>query len=334
MTILNFLNTQFLKMKWLWDLVELLVVKIFKLSMDTRIGGSLHFFIYDVIKIFILLSVMIFTISYIQSYFPPERTKKLLGGIKGLKGNILGALLGILTPFCSCSSIPIFIGFVSAGLPLGATFSFLISSPMIDLAALMLLLSIFGIKIAVSYVSAGVIVAIVGGILIQKLRMEKYVEPYVWGVEATEIELEKMSKKERLIFAKEQVQDIIKRVWPYILIGVGIGAGIHNWVPQSIVEKTLGNENPFSVLIAILIGIPIYADIFGTIPIAEALLAKGVGVGTVLAFMMAVTTMSMPSLVMLSKVVRPKLLATFVAVVTLGIIVMGYGLNTISPILI
>lgn len=334
MTMLNFLNTQFLKMKWLWDLVELLVVKIFKLSMDTRIGGSIHFFIYDVIKIFILLSVMIFVISYIQSYFPPERTKKLLGEIKGLKGNILGALLGILTPFCSCSSIPIFIGFVSAGLPLGATFSFLISSPMIDLAALMLLLSIFGIKIAVSYVASGVIVAIIGGILIQKLRMEKYVEAYVWGVEASEIELEKLSKKDRLMFAKEQVVEIIRRVWPYILMGVGIGAGIHNWVPQSIVEKTLGNENPFSVLIAILIGIPIYADIFGTIPIAEALLAKGVGVGTVLAFMMALTTMSMPSLVMLSKVVRPKLLATFVAVVTLGIIVIGYGLNAISPMLI
>ncbi len=330
MTILNFLNAQLLKMKWLWDFVELLVVKVFKLSMDTKIGGSVHFFIYDVIKIFILLSVMIFAISYIQSYFPPERTKKLLGGIKGIKGNMLGALLGILTPFCSCSSIPIFIGFVSAGLPLGATFSFLIASPMIDLAALMLLLSIFGIKIGISYVVAGVTVAILGGIIIQKLHMEKYVESYVWGIEAKDVKHDEMSKIDRMIFAKEQVLDIIKRVWPYILLGVGIGAGIHNWVPQSVVEKILGKGNPFSVLIAIIIGIPIYADIFGTIPIAEALLSKGVGIGTVIAFMMGVTTMSLPSLVMLSKVVKPKLLATFVAVVTLGIIILGYGLNGIS----
>ncbi|NLY35712.1 MAG: permease [Tissierellia bacterium] len=330
MTILNFLNAQLLKMKWLWDFVELLVVKVFKLSMDTKIGGSVHFFIYDVIKIFILLSVMIFAISYIQSYFPPERTKKLLGGIKGIKGNMLGALLGILTPFCSCSSIPIFIGFVSAGLPLGATFSFLIASPMIDLAALMLLLSIFGIKIGISYVVAGVTVAILGGIIIQKLHMEKYVESYVWGIKAKDVKHDEMSKIDRMIFAKEQVLDIIKRVWPYILLGVGIGAGIHNWVPQSVVEKILGKGNPFSVLIAIIIGIPIYADIFGTIPIAEALLSKGVGIGTVIAFMMGVTTMSLPSLVMLSKVVKPKLLATFVAVVTLGIIILGYGLNGIS----
>ncbi|HZK10717.1 MAG TPA: permease [Clostridia bacterium] len=334
MTILSFLNDQFLKMKWLWDVVEILVVKIFNLSMDTRVGGSIHFFIYDVIKIFILLTVMIFFISYIQSYFPPERTKKLLGGIKGIRGNIIGALLGILTPFCSCSSIPIFIGFVSAGLPLGATFSFLISSPMIDLAALMLLLSFFGIKIAFTYVAAGVGVAILGGIIIHKMQMENYVESYVWGVEAKEVKLDEMTRKERLDFSLEQVEDIIKRVWPYILIGVGIGAGIHNWLPQSIVEKILGNQNPFSVLIAIIIGVPIYADIFGTIPIAEALISKGVGIGTVISFMMAVTTMSIPSLVMLSKVVKAKLLASFVFVVVIGIIIIGYGLNALSPFLL
>ncbi|MCK9443477.1 MAG: permease [Tissierellaceae bacterium] len=330
MNIFSWLNAQVLKMKWLWDLVEILVVKVFKLSMDTRIGESVHFFIYDVIKIFILLSVMIFFISYIQSYFPPERTKKLLGGIKGIKGNILGALLGILTPFCSCSSIPIFIGFVSAGLPLGATFSFLISSPMVDLAAFLLLMSTFGAKIGIIYVATGVIVAIIGGVIIEMLDMKKHVESYVWGMEAAEVELEEMSYKDRIDFAKVQVKDIFSRVWVYILIGVGIGAGIHNWLPQSIIEKTLGSGNPFSVLIATFIGIPIYADIFGTIPIAEALVAKGVGIGTVISFMMGVTTMSIPSLVMLSKVVKPKLLATFIAIAAIGIIIVGYGLNFIS----
>ena len=330
MNIFSWLNAQILKMKWLWDLVEILVVKVFKLSMETRIGESIHFFIYDVIKIFILLSVMIFFISYIQSYFPPERTKKLLGGIKGIKGNILGSLLGILTPFCSCSSIPIFIGFVSAGLPLGATFSFLISSPMVDLAAFLLLMSTFGAKVGIIYVATGVIVAIIGGIIIEMLDMKKHVEPYVWGLEAAEVELEEMSNKDRIDFAKEQVKDIFSRVWLYILIGVGIGAGIHNWLPQSIIEKTLGSGNPFPVLIATFIGIPMYADIFGTIPIAEALVAKGVGIGTVISFMMGVTTMSIPSLVMLSKVVKPKLLATFIAIAAIGIIIVGYGLNFIS----
>lgn len=334
MNIFSWLNAQLLKMKWLWDLVELLVVKVFKLSMDTRIGGSVHFFIYDVIKIFILLSVMIFAISYIQSYFPPERTKKLLGGIKGIKGNVLGALLGILTPFCSCSSIPIFIGFVSAGLPLGATFSFLISSPMVDLAAFMLLISTFGAKVGIAYVGVGVLIAIIGGTIIQKMNMEKHVESYVWGVESAEIELEEMSPGDRVEFAKNEVKDIVNRVWPYILIGVGIGAGIHNWIPQSIIEKVLGSGNPFSVLIATFIGIPIYADIFGTIPIAEALVAKGVGIGTVISFMMGVTTMSIPSLVMLSKVVKPKLLGTFIVIATIGIIIIGYGLNAFSALLL
>lgn len=334
MNIFSWLNAQLLKMKWLWDLVELLVEKVFGLSMDTRLGGSVHFFIYDTIKIFILLSVMIYIISYIQSYFPPERTKKLLGGIKGIKGNVLGALLGILTPFCSCSSIPIFIGFVSAGLPLGATFSFLISSPMIDLASLMLLMSFFGTKIGITYVAVGVVIAIIGGVVIQRLNMEKYVESYVWAAENVDIELDEMTRRDRMEFAKDQVKDIVHRVWPYILIGVGIGAGIHNWIPQSIIERILGQGNPFSVLIATFIGIPIYADIFGTIPIAEALVAKGVGIGTVISFMMGVTTLSLPSLIMLSKVVKPKLLATFIAIVTIGIIIVGYGLNAFTALLI
>lgn len=334
MNIFTWLNDQLLKMKWLWDLVELLVEKVFGLSMGTRIGGSIHFFIYDAIKIFILLSLVIFIISFIQSYFPPEKTKKIIGRFKGLKGNIFGALLGTVTPFCSCSSIPIFIGFISAGLPLGATFSFLISSPMIDLASLMLLMSFFGTRIAIAYVALGLIVAVIGGIFISKLKMEKYVESYVWDVENVDIEIEKMSHKDRVEFAKEQVKDIVGRVWPYILVGVGIGAGIHNWVPQSIIERILGEGNPFSVLIATFIGIPIYADIFGTIPIAEALMAKGVGIGTVISFMMGVTTLSIPSLVMLSKVVKPRLLVTFVAIVTLGIIILGYGLNGFSFLLI
>lgn len=333
-TIFSWLNSQLLKMQWLWDLVELLVEKVFGLSITSRLGGSVHFFIYDTIKIFILLGVMIFMISYIQSYFPPERTRKLLGKIKGIKGNILGAILGILTPFCSCSSIPIFIGFMSAGLPLGATFSFLLSSPMVDLAAFLLLMSTFGAKVGIAYVATGVIIAIIGGTIIQKMNMEKHVESYVWGIESVEVEVEEMSREDRVEFAKDQVKDIVLRVWPYILIGVAIGAGIHNWIPQSIIEKVLGSGNPFSVIIATFIGIPIYADIFGTIPIAEALVAKGVGIGTVIAFMMGVTTMSIPSLVMLSKVVKPKLLGTFMIIATLGIIIVGYGLNAFTALLL
>lgn len=328
----NWINDQMLKMKWLFELVEKLVENVFGLSMESKIGGSVHFFIYDTIKIFILLSVLIFLISYIQSYFPPERTKKILGRIRGIKGNIIGALLGTITPFCSCSSIPIFIGFTSAGLPIGVTFSFLISSPMVDLASLMLLMSFFGGKIAVAYVVLGLVLAVIGGAIIQKLNMEKYIEDYVWSVESADLELDELTRKDRVDFSRNQVRDIIGRVWPYILIGVGIGATIHNWIPQSIIEKILGENNPFSVLIATLVGIPVYADIFGTIPIAEALIAKGVGIGTVLSFMMAVTTLSLPSMIMLSKVVKPKLLATFIAIVTIGIMIIGYGFNAFSQI--
>ena len=329
-TIFSWLNAQLLKMQWLWDLVELLVEKVFGLSMDSRIGGSVHFFIYDVIKIFILLSVLIFMISYIQSYFPPEKTRKILGRFKGIKGNILGALLGTVTPFCSCSSIPIFIGFTSAGLPLGVTFSFLISSPMVDIASLLLLMSFFGAKIAIAYVVVGLILAVIGGTIIEKLGMEKHIEDYVWGAQNADIEADEMTRKERIDFSKEQVKGIFKQVWIYVLLGVGIGAAIHNWIPQSFIEKILGQNNPFSVLIATFVGIPIYADIFGTIPIAEALVAKGVGIGTVLAFMMGVTTLSLPSLTMLSKVVKPKLLGTFIVIVTIGILIIGYSFNALS----
>lgn len=328
--IFNIFNDQFLKMTWLFEGVRRLVENVFGLSITERVGGSIHFFIYDTIKIFILLSVLIFAISYIQSYFPPERTKKILGGIKGIKGNILGALLGTITPFCSCSSIPIFIGFTSAGLPLGITFSFLISSPLVDLASFLMLMSFFGPKIAGAYVIVGLILAVIGGTIIDKLHLEGYVQSYVREIEDVDADMPPLTSKERISYSKDQVKEIFLRVWLYVLIGVGIGALIHNWIPQSVIENVIGSNNPFAVLLATLIGIPMYADIFGTLPIAEALFAKGVGIGTILAFMMAVTALSLPSIIMLSKVVKPKLLAIFVGIVSVGILIIGYLFNAIS----
>jgi hypothetical protein len=328
--IFSFLNDVLLKMTWLSKAVALLVKNVFGLSIEDRVGASVHFFIYDTLKIFILLSVLIFIVSYIQSYFPPEKTKKILGRLKGIKGSILGALLGTITPFCSCSSIPVFIGFTSAGLPLGVTFSFLISSPLVDLASLMVLMSFFGAKIAVAYVVVGILLAIIGGTIIDKLKMEKYIDDYVWGTENTDMEPIELSQKERISYSREQVMGIIKRVWPYTLIGVGIGALIHNYIPQPVIEKVVGSSNPFAVILATLVGIPMYADIFGTIPIAEALFARGVGIGTVLSFMMAVTALSLPSIIMLSRVVKPKLLTLFVSIVTIGIIIIGYTFNAFS----
>lgn len=330
MNIFQWLNSQLLKMEWLYNLIKLLVENVFGLSIQERIGGSIHFFIYDVIKIFILLSVLIFIISYIQSYFPPERTKKILGGFNGITGNILGALLGTVTPFCSCSSIPLFIGFTSAGLPLGVTFSFLISSPLVDLASVLLLASIFNWKIAISYVVVGLILAVAGGTIISKLKLEEYVEPFVYGNKSLEIEQENMTEKDRIDFSAEQVLTIIKRVWMYILIGVGIGAAIHNWIPETVITAILGQDKWYSVLIATVVGIPMYADIFGTLPIAEALVAKGVGLGTALSFMMGVTALSLPSIIMLKQVVKSKLLITFVGLVTAGIIIIGYAFNAFS----
>ncbi|MPM18973.1 hypothetical protein SDC9_65391 [bioreactor metagenome] len=328
--IFNGLNNMLLKMTWLWDLVKLLVEKVFRLSIEDRLGGSIHFFIYDSIKIFILLSVLIFLISYIQSYFPPERTKKILGNFKGIKGNVIGALLGTITPFCSCSSIPIFIGFTSAGLPLGVTFSFLISSPLVDLASLLVLMSFFGVKIAIAYVVVGLILAIVGGTIIDKLNMKEYVEEYVFAIPNVEGEAIEITRKDRIAYCKSQVIEIVHRVWVYILIGVGIGAAIHNWIPQEFVEKVIGANNPFAVVLATIVGVPMYGDIFGTLPIAEALFGKGVGVGTVLSFMMAVTALSLPSIIMLSKVVKKKLLGLFVFIVTTGILIIGYVFNALS----
>lgn len=324
--ILEFIQNQVLGMKWLNVLIGDGLSAV-GLDISTRLGGSIQFFLYDTIKILVLLSFLIFLISYIQSYFPPERTKRILGRFHGIKANILSALLGTVTPFCSCSSIPLFIGFTNAGLPVGVTFSFLISSPLVDLGALILLMSIFGAKIAITYVIVGLILAVVGGTIIDKLGMENYVVKFVNSSAAVDIETPELTKKERMIYAKEQVQATVKKVILYILIGVGIGAAIHNWIPETFIQGILGDDNPFSVLIATFVGVPMYADIFGTIPIAEALFTKGVGVGTILAFMMGVTALSLPSMIMLKRVVKNKLLAIFIGLVTLGIIAIGYFFN-------
>jgi hypothetical protein len=321
-----FFQNQVLGMKWLNALMER-GLTLLGLDTTSRLGGSVQFFLYDVIKITILLCLLIFIISYIQSYFPPERSKKILGHFHGIGANIIAALLGTVTPFCSCSSIPLFIGFTSAGLPLGVTFSFLISSPMVDLGSLVLLMSIFGGKIAITYVVIGLIVAVIGGTLIEKLHMEKEVEEFIRNASGVDIESPSLTKKERLTYAKDQVVSTFKKVFPYILIGVGIGAVIHNWIPESWIETVLGSGNPFGVILATLLGVPMYADIFGTIPVAEALLYKGAQLGTILAFMMAVTTLSLPSMIMLRKAVKPKLLGVFIAICTIGIIVVGYLFN-------
>lgn len=322
----EFITQQVLGMKWLNALIGRLLAS---LGLDTsgRIGGSVQFFLYDVVKITILLCVLIFIISYIQSYFPPERNRKIMGRFHGVWANCVAALLGTVTPFCSCSSIPLFIGFTSAGLPLGVTFSFLISSPMVDLGSLVLLMSIFGTKVAVLYVVLGLVIAVAGGTLIEKLHMEMQVEEFIRRASAVDIASPTLTQKERLAYARDQVAETFKKKFAYILVGVGIGAVIHNWIPESWVVSVLGSGNPFGVILATVIGIPMYADIFGTIPIAEALLAKGAQLGTVLSFMMGVTTLSLPSMIMLRKAVKPKLLGVFIAVCAVGIILVGYLFN-------
>lgn len=321
-----FFQDQVLGMKWLNALIGKGLTAL-GLDLDGILGGGLQFFIYDTIKIFVLLSVLIFLISYIQSYFPPERTKKILGRFRGIFANSIAALLGTVTPFCSCSSIPIFMGFTSAGLPVGVTFSFLISSPMVDLGSLVLLMSIFGAKIAVAYVALGLVIAVVGGTLLEKLGMEKYVEDFVKNASQIETDAAELTRHDRVEFAKEQVLGTIKKVAPYIFVGVGIGAFIHNVIPQAWIEGVLGSGNPFAVILATLVGVPMYADIFGTIPVAESLLAKGASLGTILSFMMAVTTLSLPSLIMLRKAVKPKLLTAFIIICAAGIILVGYLFN-------
>ncbi|WP_419749180.1 permease [Terrisporobacter petrolearius] len=330
MNAFNFFTEQILGMKWLSNLITIFVENILKLDVSSRIGGSIQFFIYDTIKIFILLTVLIFFISYIQSYFPPEKTKRILTKFKGISGATISALLGTVTPFCSCSSIPIFIGFSNAGLPLGVTFSFLISSPMVDIASLLLLTSFFGMKISIVYVVLGLLIAIVGGTIISKLNMESEIRTYNEKTRDLYDESEDFNQKQRLNYALDDTKIIVKNVYRYVFIGVGIGALIHNWIPQDVILSILGHENPFSVLIAAVVGIPMYADIFGTIPIAEALFMAGVPIGTILAFMMSVTALSLPSIIMLSKVVKPKLLVIFVGIVTVGIVITGYIFNSFS----
>ena len=329
----TFIQEQILGMKWLNVLIGNLLNT---LGLDTteKIGGTVQFFIYDVIKIVVLLCTLIFIISYIQSYFPPERTKKILGKFHGTLANIIAALLGTVTPFCSCSSIPLFIGFTSAGLPLGVTFSFLISSPMVDLGSLVLLMSIFGAKVAIVYVVLGLVMAVAGGTLIEKLHLENQVEAFIRNAKQIDVPQEELTVKDRLKYSAEQVVGTFKKVFPYILIGVGVGAFIHNWIPQDLIVRFLGNGNPFGVIIATIAGVPMYADIFGCIPIAEALLAKGAKLGVVLSFMMGVTTLSLPSMIMLKKAIKPILLGIFIAICTVGIIIVGYSFNALQYLLV
>lgn len=329
----DFFQNEVLGMGWLGRLISI-ILNACGLDTTSRVGGSIQFFIYDTIKIMVLLGVLILIISYIQSYFPPERTKRILGRFHGIWANIIAALLGTVTPFCSCSSIPLFIGFTSAGLPLGVTFSFLISSPMVDLGSLVLLMSIFGWKVAVLYVVLGLVIAVVGGMLIEKLHLENQVEEYIRNGRTIDVLQEELHFKDRMKYAWEQVAATAKKVAPYVLIGVGIGAIIHNWIPEDFIVKALGDNNPFGVVLAAVAGVPMYADIFGTIPIAEALLAKGALLGVVLSFMMGVTTLSLPSMIMLRKAAKPKLLGIFIAICTVGIIVVGYFFNAIQYLIV
>ena len=329
----DFFQNEILGMAWLNRLIGSLLSS-FGLDTASRIGGSVQFFLYDVIKIMVLLGFLIFIISYIQSYFPPERTKKILGRFHGIGANMIAALLGTVTPFCSCSSIPLFIGFTSAGLPLGVTFSFLISSPMVDLGSLVLLMSIFGWKVAIVYVIVGLVIAVIGGTLIEKFHLENQVEEYIRNGRTLDVAQEELHFKDRIKYAWEQVVSTAKKVAPYVLIGVGIGAVIHNWIPEDLIVKVLGNGNPLGVVLATICGVPMYADIFGTIPIAEALLSKGALLGVVLSFMMAVTTLSLPSMIMLRKAVKPKLLGIFIAICTVGIIIIGYFFNAFQFLLV
>ena len=333
MGIWTFFQNQILGMQWLNAVIGALLEAL-GLDVTGRVGGSVQFFLYDVVKITILLCALIFVISYIQSYFPLERSRRILGRFRGLWANAVSALLGTVTPFCSCSSIPLFMGFISAGLPVGVTFSFLISSPMVDLGSLVLLTGIFGFRVAAVYVLVGLVLAVMGGTIIEKLHMERYVEDFILSAGGVDLEAPSLTRRDRLMYAREQMTGTFRKVFPYILVGVGIGAVIHNWIPQDYVEAVLGGGNPFGVVLATLVGVPMYADIFGTIPVAEALLSKGAQLGTVLSFMMAVTTLSLPSMIMLRKAVKPRLLALFIAICTVGIILVGYLFNVLQPLLV
>ncbi len=334
MDIFQWLNDQLLRMQWLSELVRMLVEDGLGLSVQERLGGSLHFFIYDVIKIFLLLGTLIFSISWVQSHFPPERTRRILGGLTGVPAYTAAALLGTVTPFCSCSSIPLFIGFTGAGLPIGVTFAFLISSPLVDLASVILLASIFNWSVALAYVVVGVVLAVIGGIIINAAQMQRHVASFIFSTPLAQASEQQLSARERLAFCREQVRDIFSRVWMYVLIGVGIGAAIHNWIPAEFTQRLLGEQHWYSVPLATLVGVPMYADIFGTLPIAEALVATGIGIGTALAFMMAVTALSLPSLIMLRQVIQPPLLALFFAIVVAGIMLIGWLFNAFAWLLV
>lgn len=327
--IFEFIQNNIFKMNWLYNLTSK-VLKLIPFNLNIKLSEAIHFFIYDVLKIFILLSVLIFIVSYIQSFFPPERSKRIMGKFKGISANIVAALLGTVTPFCSCSSIPLFIGFTSAGLPIGVTFSFLISSPMVDIGSLILLMSIFGAKIAVVYVLLGLVIAVVGGKIIESAKMEREIEEFILNANVGEVSQSELTIEDRINYSKDQVVSTFKKVYPYVLVGVGIGAIIHNWIPNDFIEKILGENNIFGVVIATLVGAPMYADIFGTIPVAEALFAKGALLGTVLSFMMAVTTLSLPSLIMLRRAIKPRLLRLFIIICVSGIIIVGYIFNIFS----
>ncbi len=331
--IFSFLSDQVLGMKWLNDLVGNILV-FFGLNIEEKLGGAIQFFIYDTIKIIFLLCFLIFIISYIQSFFPPERSKELLSRFKGIKGNIMGALLGTITPFCSCSSIPIFIGFTSSGMPIGVTISFLISSPFVDLASFFLLLSIFGLPVALTYMLVGITLAVVGGVIIEKLGMEKYIEKFSSSKNVSCCAKKEIETKDRVKDAWSSTVGTLRKVIIYILIGVGIGALIHNVIPEEIITNIIGDNNPLAPILAAIISIPIYADIFGTIPIAEALYLKNVPIGTILTFIMGITALSVPSLIMLSKVMKSKLLITFIGIVAVGIILIGYLFNALNFILV
>jgi uncharacterized membrane protein YraQ (UPF0718 family) len=308
-----------------------LVYDLFGMAQGSRLSGALEFFIYDTIKIFLLLSVIIFVVSIIRSYFPPERTKRILSHKREFIGNILAALLGIVTPFCSCSAVPLFIGFVEAGVPLGVTFSFLISSPMVNEVAVVLLWGLFGWKIALIYMGTGLLVAIIAGMIIGKLKLEKWVEEYVYTIKTTgaAADLARQAFKDRMVYARENTIDILKKVWAYVIVAIGIGGFIHGYVPEDFLVLYAGPQNPFGVPVAVALGVPLYSNAAGVIPIVYALMEKGMSMGTVLAFMMAVTALSLPEMIILRKVLKIKLLAVFVGIMTVTIIGVGYLFNAI-----
>jgi uncharacterized membrane protein YraQ (UPF0718 family) len=313
------------------DFAHYLVYDLFGMAQGTRLSGALEFFIYDAIKIFLLLSIIIFIVSIIRSFFPPERTKRILSHKREFIGNILAALLGVVTPFCSCSAVPLFIGFVEAGVPLGVTFSFLISSPMVNEVAVVLLWGLFGWRIAVIYMSAGLFVAVIAGFVIGKLRLEKWVEEYVFKIHSMGVATDtaRQTLKDRLVYARVNTAEILQKVWMYVVIAIGIGGFIHGYAPDDFLARYAGNGNPFAVPLAVAIGAPLYSNAAGVIPIVYALMEKGMSMGTVLAFMMAVTALSLPEMIILRKVLKINLLAVFVGIMTVTIIGMGYLFNAI-----